>query len=72
MRLITPALGALTLSKDSEPDLFNLAKVGLGALGVVTQVRGIDHGTHTHTHTHTHRRVATAAQLRVCRHRTLQ
>lgn len=38
MRLVTPALGTLTLSKDKEPELFQLAKVGLGALGVVSQV----------------------------------
>ncbi len=38
MRLVTPGVGALTLSKNQEPELFNLAKVGLGALGVVSQV----------------------------------
>mmetsp|Transcript_27300 Transcript_27300/g.73788 ORF Transcript_27300/g.73788 Transcript_27300/m.73788 type:complete len:638 (+) Transcript_27300:122-2035(+) len=37
MRLVTPGVGALTLSKAQEPELFNLAKVGLGALGVVSQ-----------------------------------
>eukprot|EP00967_Tisochrysis_lutea_P095379 scaffold139040_cov19-Tisochrysis_lutea.AAC.2 len=40
MRLVTPGVGALTLSKAQEPELFNLAKVGLGALGVVSQTRG--------------------------------
>lgn len=39
MRLVTPGLGGITLSKEEEPELFSLAKVGLGALGVVTQVR---------------------------------
>eukprot|EP00611_Tribonema_gayanum_P025442 TRINITY_DN5785_c0_g1_i1.p1 TRINITY_DN5785_c0_g1~~TRINITY_DN5785_c0_g1_i1.p1 ORF type:complete len:585 (+),score=155.44 TRINITY_DN5785_c0_g1_i1:226-1755(+) len=38
MRLVTPGLGAIELSEDSDPDLFRLAKVGLGALGVVTEV----------------------------------
>jgi L-galactono-1,4-lactone dehydrogenase len=43
MRLVTPGIGALTLSKSQEPELFNLARVGLGAFGVVTQV-GVDFG----------------------------
>jgi L-galactono-1,4-lactone dehydrogenase len=38
MRLVTPAMGTVTLSKDDEPELFNLAKVGLGSLGVVTRL----------------------------------
>ena len=38
MRLATPAMGTVTLSREDEPELFNLAKVGLGALGVVTRV----------------------------------
>ncbi|KAL6747479.1 hypothetical protein V8C86DRAFT_2908904 [Haematococcus lacustris] len=37
MRLVTPGVGALALSHQAEPDLFRLARVGLGALGVVTQ-----------------------------------
>ncbi len=40
MRLATPAFGTLQLSARDEPELFSLARVGLGALGVVTQVRG--------------------------------
>ena len=40
LRLVSPALGAISLSETEEPELFRLAKVGLGALGVVTQVRG--------------------------------
>jgi hypothetical protein len=39
LRLLTPGLGALNLSKENEAELFQLAKVGLGALGVVSQVR---------------------------------
>ena len=38
LRLHTPALGALELSEASNPRLFRLAKVGLGALGVVSEV----------------------------------
>jgi len=38
MRLVTPALGPITLSAKDEPELFSLARVGLGALGVVTQL----------------------------------
>lgn len=39
LRLVTPGMGTLALSKESEPELFALAKLGLGALGVVSQVR---------------------------------
>lgn len=38
MTLISPALGPIELSPNSEPRLFKLARVGLGALGVVTEV----------------------------------
>ena len=38
MRLATPAMGTISLSLKEEPELFSLARVGLGALGVVTQV----------------------------------
>ena len=38
MVLQTPALGALELSPTQNPALFHLAKVGLGWLGVVTEV----------------------------------
>lgn len=37
LRLVTPGLGALNLSNEEEPELFRLARVGLGSLGVVTQ-----------------------------------
>ena len=36
--LHTPALGALELSEEKNPKLFYLAKVGLGWLGVVSEV----------------------------------
>ncbi|KAL4857423.1 L-galactono-1 [Chlorella vulgaris] len=38
LKLVTPALGTLELSKDQDPELFQLAKVGLGCLGVVAEV----------------------------------
>ena len=38
MKLITPARGTIELSATQEPELFALAKVGLGALGVVSEV----------------------------------
>jgi len=38
LKLHTPALGALELSEQSNPRLFQLAKVGLGLLGVVSEV----------------------------------
>lgn len=39
MKLVTPAKGALLLDGvENNPDLFHLAKVGLGALGVVAEV----------------------------------
>ncbi|KAK9866276.1 hypothetical protein WJX84_000737 [Apatococcus fuscideae] len=38
MRLITPSKGTLTLSKDHNVELFHMARVGLGCLGVVSEV----------------------------------
>jgi L-galactono-1,4-lactone dehydrogenase len=38
MKLLTPAKGELFLSRDSDPELFQLAKVGLGTLGIVTEM----------------------------------
>lgn len=38
MKLVTPALGTLELSSESHSELFNLARVSLGALGVVAEV----------------------------------
>ena len=38
MTLVTPALGPLELSETSRPELFRLAKCGLGALGVVADL----------------------------------
>ena len=38
MKLVTPGKGTITLSKEENAELFNLAKVGLGALGVVSEV----------------------------------
>ena len=38
MKLITPSRGTIEVSATQEPELFQLAKVGLGALGVVVEV----------------------------------
>lgn len=38
MQLATPTEGLLTLSKDQNPNLFAFAKVGLGSLGIVTEL----------------------------------
>lgn len=38
MKLVTPAEGTLELSRDKDPELFALAKVGLGCLGIVAEV----------------------------------
>lgn len=38
MKLMTPNAGLLSLSKDNLPNVFKLAKVGLGSLGVVTEL----------------------------------
>ena len=38
MRLVTPALGTLEISETQNSSLFRFAKVGLGTLGVVSEV----------------------------------
>ena len=38
MRIVTPGKGTIYASNEENSDLFNLAKVGLGCLGVVTEV----------------------------------
>jgi L-galactono-1,4-lactone dehydrogenase len=38
MKLVTPAKGTLELSREKDPDLFYLARCGLGGLGVVAEV----------------------------------
>jgi L-galactono-1,4-lactone dehydrogenase len=38
MKLVTPAEGTLELSRQKDPELFALAKVGLGCLGIVAEV----------------------------------
>uniref|UniRef100_UPI00315B4042 L-galactono-1,4-lactone dehydrogenase n=1 Tax=synthetic construct TaxID=32630 RepID=UPI00315B4042 len=38
MKLVTPAKGTIELSEEKDPELFRLARCGLGALGVVTEV----------------------------------
>ena len=37
MKLVTPAMGTLELSADKQPELFSLAKVAMGSLGVVAE-----------------------------------
>jgi hypothetical protein len=38
MKMATPTEGLMTLSETANPRLFSMAKVGLGALGVVTEL----------------------------------
>ncbi|XVE95822.1 hypothetical protein REPUB_Repub02eG0166400 [Reevesia pubescens] len=38
MKLVTPAKGTIELSKEKDPELFYLARCGLGGLGVVSEV----------------------------------
>ena len=38
MKLVTPASGVIELSETQDPELFRLAKVGLGALGIVSEL----------------------------------
>lgn len=38
MKLVTPAKGTIELSRDKDPELFYLARCGLGGLGVVAEV----------------------------------
>lgn len=38
LKLVTPGRGTLVLSNENEPELFRMAKCGLGALGVVAEV----------------------------------
>lgn len=38
MKLVTPAGGTLELNAEDDPELFKMARVGLGCLGVVTEL----------------------------------
>lgn len=38
MKLVTPAKGTIEISKEQNPELFYLARCGLGGLGVVAEV----------------------------------
>ena len=38
LKLVTPGLGTIELTKDKDGQLFEMAKVGLGCLGVVVEV----------------------------------
>jgi hypothetical protein len=37
-QLVTPGKGTLTLSREDNPELFDMAKCGLGCLGIVAEV----------------------------------
>jgi FAD-linked oxidoreductase len=39
MRIATPAMGLVDCSRDAHPELFDAARVGLGAFGIVTRYR---------------------------------
>ena len=38
LKLVTPALGTIVVTEKSDPQLFHLAKVGLGCLGIVAEI----------------------------------
>mmetsp|Transcript_19845 Transcript_19845/g.36807 ORF Transcript_19845/g.36807 Transcript_19845/m.36807 type:complete len:597 (-) Transcript_19845:548-2338(-) len=38
LKVVTPGLGTITLSKEKHPEWFKFVKVGLGCFGIVTQV----------------------------------
>lgn len=38
MKLVTPSKGTIEVSKEKDPELFYLARCGLGGLGVVAEV----------------------------------
>lgn len=38
MKLVTPAKGTIEVSEEEDPELFHLARCGLGGLGVVAEV----------------------------------
>lgn len=38
MKIVTPAKGTIEVSKEKNPELFYLARCGLGTLGVVAEV----------------------------------
>merc|ERR1712153_171007 len=68
-KLVTPARGMIELSSDQEPELFAMARVGLGALGVLAEVtlqcvpaHRLEEGVYT----------ATAAEIRRDRETLLQ
>ena len=38
MKLVTPAKGTIELSREKDPELFYLARCGLGGVGVIAEV----------------------------------
>jgi L-galactono-1,4-lactone dehydrogenase len=73
LKLVTPAKGTLLLDGvDNNPELFHLAKVGLGALGVVAEVtlQGVRaHSLAERTEVLTGAQVAKGHAARLARHR---
>jgi len=69
LKLVTPARGLITLSATQEPELFKMARVGLGALGVVAEVTLQCQPAHRLEEVVY---VSTADQIRVNRTRLLQ
>ena len=37
-KLVTPAMGTIDVTRESHPELFDMARVGLGALGVIAEM----------------------------------
>jgi hypothetical protein len=48
LKLVTPAFGTITLSREEFPRLFRMAVLGLGALGVVVELTIQVGGGRTH------------------------
>jgi L-galactono-1,4-lactone dehydrogenase len=73
LKLVTPAKGTLLLDGgDNNPELFHLAKLGLGALGVVAEVtlQGVRaHALAERTQVLTQAQVAAGHAARLARHR---
>jgi len=38
LKIVTPAMGTMTLTKEEHGELFHLAKVGLGCLGIIAEI----------------------------------
>jgi L-galactono-1,4-lactone dehydrogenase len=38
LKLVTPGCGTLEVTREADPELFDMCRVGLGALGVVAEI----------------------------------